>query len=50
MKERVVDIYKLSYGESWKEALQFTGSLVFISKIKDEYFNIDKFLKGVIND
>ena len=50
MKERVADIYKLSYGESWKEALQFTGSLVFISKIRDEYFSVDKFLRGVIND
>ena len=50
MKERIVDIYRLSYGESWKEDLQFTGSLVFISKVKDEYFNVDKFLKGVIND
>ena len=47
MKERVVDIYKLSYGDDWKEKLQFTGSLVFISKIKDEYFDIDKFMKGV---
>ena len=34
MKERVVDIYKLSYGDGWKEKLQFTGSLVFISKVK----------------
>ena len=50
MKERIIDIYKLSYGGSWKEDLQFTGSLVFISKIKDEYFSVDKFLKGVIND
>lgn len=50
MKDRVVDIYKLSYGEEWKEKLQFTGSLVFISKVENEYFNSDKFLKGVIND
>ena len=50
MKERVVDIYKLSYGNDWKEKLQFNGSLVFISKVKDEYFSSDKFLKGVIND
>ena len=49
MKERIVDIYKLSYGESWKEALQFTGSLVFISKVKDEYFSVDKFMRGVEN-
>lgn len=50
LKERVVDIYKLSYGESWKENLQFTGSLVFISKIKGEYFSGDKFMRGIIND
>lgn len=50
MKERIVDIYKLSYGEHWKEKLQFTGSLVFISKVKDEYFDVNKFLRGVIND
>ena len=47
MKERVVDIYKLSYGDLWKEKLQFTGSLVFISKVKDEYFDVNKFMKGV---
>ena len=50
MKERLVDIYKLSYGDLWKDHLQFTGSLVFISKIKGEYFVVDKFLKGVTND
>ena len=50
MKERLVDIYKLSYGDLWIDHLQFTGSLVFISKIKGEYFVVDKFLKGAIND
>lgn len=49
MKDRVVDIYKLSYGEEWKEKLQFTGSLVFISKVKDEYFSVDKFMRGVVD-
>jgi len=49
MKERVVDVYKLSYGEdNWENELQFTGSLVFISKIKDEYFNINTFTRGLI--
>ena len=47
MKERILDIYKLSYYEGWKERLQFTGSLVFISKIEGEYFNVDKFLRGI---
>lgn len=49
MKERVIDVYKLSYGEDWKDKLQFTGSLVFISKREGEYFCIDKFMKGVTN-
>lgn len=49
MKERVIDVYKLSYGEDWKEKLQFTGSLVFISKREGEYFCVDKFMKGVID-
>lgn len=47
MKGRVVDVYKLSYGDQWKEKLQFTGSLVFISKRPREYFDVDKFTKGV---
>lgn len=47
MKERIVDVYKLSYGDQWKEKLQFTGSLVFISKRPKEYFDVDKFTKGV---
>ena len=47
MKERVIEVYKLSFGDSWKDRLQFTGSLVFISKNKGEYFDIDKFTKGV---
>lgn len=49
MKERVIDVYKLSYGEDWKDKLQFTGSLVFISKREGEYFCVDKFMKGVID-
>lgn len=47
MKERVIDVYKLSFGDSWKDRLQFTGSLVFISKRPREYFDVDKFTKGV---
>lgn len=46
LRERVVDIYKLSYGDGWKEALQFTGSLVYISPRKGEYFNVSKFAEG----
>ena len=47
MKERMVDVYKLSYGDEWKDKLQFIGSLVFISKVHGEYFDINKFTKGV---
>lgn len=47
MKERLIDVYKLSYGDAWREELQFTGSLVFISKVRGEYFDINKFTKGV---
>ena len=47
MKKRIVDIYQLTYGDEWRKELQFTGSLVFISKIKDEYFDIIKFMRGV---
>ena len=47
MKERLIDVYKLSYGDAWRDKLQFTGSLVFISKVRGEYFDIDKFMRGV---
>ena len=50
MKKRIVNIYQLSYGDSWKENLQFTGSLVFISKRQREYFDVEIFLKGVDYD
>lgn len=47
MKERIADIYQLSYGSEWKDKLQFTGSLVFISKKSKEYFDVEKFIEGV---
>lgn len=47
MKERICEVYKLSYGKYWKERLQFTGSLVFISKRPKEYFDVDKFMRGI---
>lgn len=50
MKERIIDVYKLSYGAEWQDKLQFTGSLVFISKRDGEYFDVAKFITGVIND
>lgn len=50
LRERVVDVYKLSYGDKWKEALQFTGSLVYISPLHDEFFNVNKFIGVNIDD
>ena len=47
LRERVIDVYKLSYKDKWKEALQFTGSLVYISPRKGEYFNVDTFTGGL---
>lgn len=49
LRERVVDIYQLSYGETWKEALQFTGSLVYISPRHNEFFDVETFITGCKN-
>ena len=50
MKERVIDVYKLSYGNEWKEKLDFIGKLVMISKSDYNYFDVDVFMKGVKNE
>lgn len=47
MKKRVIDVYKLSYGNEWKEKLDFTGKLVMISKSDYNYFDVNKFLRGI---
>ena len=47
MKERVVDVYKLSYGDAWKDKLDFTGKLVMITKSEGNIFDVGKFMKGV---
>lgn len=47
MKERVVDVYKLSYGDAWKDNLDFTGKLVMITKSEGNMFDVGKFMKGV---
>lgn len=47
MKKRIVDIYQLTYNSKWGEELQFTGSLVFISKEPNKYFDINIFLRGI---
>lgn len=45
--ERVCHIYQLSYGEdNWKKELDFTGKLVYISKYKDVFFNVEMFING----
>lgn len=49
MKERIVDIYKLSYGDNWKESLDFTGKLIFIMKERDVQFSVDKFISEGYN-
>lgn len=47
MKQRIIDIYELSYGADWRHYLDFTGKLVFITKVRNEFFDVSKFLKGV---
>lgn len=46
LRERVIDIYKHSYEDNWKEALQFTGSLVYISPRHNEFFDVNRFIAG----
>ena len=48
MKKRIVDIYQLTYGDDWRKELQFTGSLVFISKEPNKYFDVNVFIRGVV--
>ena len=31
MKKRVIEVYKLTYGDTWKDALTLTGKLVYIT-------------------
>lgn len=50
MKERVIDVYQLSYGDKWKEALDFTGKLIFITKRRNEIFDVNVFLEGLSFD
>ena len=50
MKKRVIEVYKLTYGDTWKDALTLTGKLVYITKERGKVFDLDLFMKGVIND
>lgn len=50
MKERIVDVYKLSYHGEWKGFLDFTGKLVYITPKRYQIFDVDKFLEGVNYD
>lgn len=47
MKKRVLDVYKLSYGDSWKEALILTGKLIYITKERGKVFDLNIFCNGV---
>lgn len=50
MKKRVIDIYQLAYGYNWKEHLDLTGKLIFITKERGKVFDLDLFMRGVEND
>lgn len=50
MKQRVAEVYKLSYLGEWKKFLDFTGKLIFITKERDVLFDADRFLEGVQTD
>ena len=47
MKKRVIDVYRLTYGDTWRDALTLTGKLVYITKERGRVFDINKFTKGV---
>lgn len=46
MKQRLIEIYELSYGEDWKQYLDFTGKLIYITPKRGQIFNVDLFLAG----
>lgn len=50
MKKRVIEVYKLNYGDTWKDALTLTGKLIYITKERGKVFDLDLFMKGLIND
>lgn len=47
LKKRIVEIYKINYGDSWRDALTLTGKLVFITKERGVVFDVDLFTKGI---
>ena len=47
MKKRVIEVYKLTYGDNWKDALTLTGKLIYITKERGKVFDLDLFRKGV---
>lgn len=47
MKERIVEVYKMSYLGEWKKFLDFTGKLIYITPKRWQIFEVDKFLDGV---
>lgn len=46
MKERVAEVYQLSYHGEWKGHLDFTGKLVYITPKRYQVFEVQKFLAG----
>ena len=50
--ERLVQVYKMAYGEDWKQMMDFTGKLVWITRHYKQPFDIDYELErvGVVND
>lgn len=46
MKERLIDVYKLSYQGEWKKFLDFTGKLIYITPKRNQIFDVEKFLEG----
>ena len=47
MKKRVIEVYKLTYGDTWKDALTLTGKLAYITKERGKVFDLNLFMKGI---
>ena len=46
MKKRVIEVYKLTYGDTWKDALTLTGKLIYITKERGKVFDLELFCRG----
>ena len=45
--ERLVQVYKMAYGDEWKQMMDFTGKLVWITRHYKQPFDIDYELERV---